>query len=251
MGGTLIGLVAGVALADMLQGDIATEAVVVFTAIFGLYYLYQVSYTLGIMCVTVLLGVLYSLLGAAMGPLLVLRLEETAIGASAAILVAVCVMPLRTRDQVARSGAAVLKALAEAIGACRRVLAGEPGAFPLAAMRAVDRQMADLRLAILPLTVGRSVLRRSEAERPVEALTDCVYWTRVLAVNAAGPDPQAADLAGRLEQRVAALAAGQRGVLAEPANPAGQSALDQLDRATAALAERLAIGALHGIRPAR
>jgi uncharacterized membrane protein YccC len=248
MCGTLIGLAAGVALADLLRGDIRTEAVVVFAAIFGLYYLYQISYTLGIMCVTVLLGVLYSLLGAAMGPLLVLRLEETVIGAVAAIVVAVCVMPLRTRDQVARSGAAELAALAEAIGACRRVLAGDTGASPLAAMRAVDRQMADLRLAILPLTVGRSVLRRAAAERPVEALMDCVYWTRVLAVNAAGPDPEAAALADRLERRVAALAAGQRGVLAEPPTPAGQTALDQLDRATAALAERLAIGALHGFR---
>jgi uncharacterized membrane protein YccC len=246
MCGTLIGLAAGVALADLLRDDLRTEAVVVFAAVFGLYYLYAVSYTAAIMCVTVLLGILYSLLGADMGPLLVLRLEETAIGAMAAILVAVFVMPLRTRDQVGRSGAAVLKALAAAIGACRLVLAGESSVSPLAAMRAVDRQMADLRLAILPLTVGRSSLRRVAAERPVQALTECVYWTRVLAVNATGPDPEAAALADRLEQRVAALAAGQRGVLAEPSAPAGQTALDQLDRATAALAERLAIGALRG-----
>jgi uncharacterized membrane protein YccC len=248
MCGTLIGLAAGVALADLLRGDLRTEAAVILAAVFGLYYLYSVSYTLGIMCVTVLLGILYSLLGADMGPLLVLRLEETAIGAMAAILVAVFVMPMRTRDQVGLSGAAVLKALAAAIGACRLVLAGDAAVAPLTAMRAVDRQMADLRLAILPLTVGRSSLRRTAAERPVQALTDCVYWTRVLAVNATGPDPAAAALADRLERRVAALAAGERGVLAEPAAPAGQTALDQLDRATAALAERLAIGALHGFR---
>jgi hypothetical protein len=99
--------------------------------------------------------------------------------------------------------------------------------------------------------VGRSALRRVAAERPVQALMDCVYWVRVLAVNATGPEPEAAELAGRLEQRVAALAAGERGVLAEPADPGGETALDQLDRATAALAERLAIGALHGFQVER
>ncbi len=135
MCGTLIGLAAGVALADLLRGDLRTEAMVILAAVFGLYYLYAVSYTLGIMCVTVLLGILYSLLGADMGPLLVLRLEETAIGAMAAILVAIFVMPVRTRDQVGLSGAAVLKALAGAIGACRIVLAGDATAAPLAAMR--------------------------------------------------------------------------------------------------------------------
>lgn len=215
-----------------------------------MYYLFIVSYTLGIFCVTVLLGIIYSLLGAAMGPLLVLRLEETAIGAVAAIFVAICVLPVRTRDQVARSGTAVLAALAEVILQCRRALDGDPAAAPLPAMRAVDRQIADLRLALLPLTVGRLAFQRSEAERPLEAVLDCAYWARILALQPNGPDREGSAMAGQILQRLTALAAGDRTVpAATPDTTSPQSTLmetlSQLDRATAALAERLAIGALH------
>ena len=134
--------------------------VALLAAVFGMYYFFIVSYTVGIFCVTVFLGLLYTLLGASLEPLLLLRLEETAVGALAAVLVAVCVLPLRTRDQVQRSGTGVLTALAKAVATCRDALAGQPGANPVPAMRAVDRQVADLRLAMLPLIAGRFMIRR-------------------------------------------------------------------------------------------
>ena len=249
LGGTVLGLAAGLTLAVVLSGQPAAQTGVLLAALFGMYYLFLVSYTLGIFCVTILLGLLYSLLGASMGPLLVLRLEETAIGAAAAMLVAVFVLPMRTRDQVQQSGTAVLSALAAAVGACRGVLAGEPGVPPVQAIRAVDRQVADLRLALLPLSVGRLVLQRSDAERPVPALLDSVHWARTLAMAATGPDPDAAARAAAIERRLVGLAAGER---AAPGSAHAVSAtgapLDRLDRATATLAERLAIGTLHGFR---
>ena len=252
--GTLIGLAAGLVIANMLKGSVGAEIAVLLGAIFGMYYLFLISYTLGIICVTVLLGIIYSLFGAEMGPLLTLRLEETAIGATAAIVVAATVFPVRTRDQVGRSGTAVLRAMADAIGHASRMLTGDATATPLLAMRAVDRQMADLRLALLPLTVGRLPLRRAAAERPTQALSDCVYWTRMLAVTATTPDSAAAARAETIAQRVTALAAGDRTIPAAPPAlpngpaPAIRMALDQLDRATAVLAESLAIRALHGVR---
>jgi uncharacterized membrane protein YccC len=262
VGGTVIGLVGGVIFATLLKGDPVAENGVLLGAVFGMYYLYQISYTLGIFCVTVMLGLLYSLLGAAMEPLLVLRLEETAIGAAAAILVAVTVLPVRTREQVSQSGTAALRALVDAVASCRRALAGEgfsdasPATTPLAAMRALDRQVADLRLAMLPLIVGRLPLRRTEIERPVGVLLDCVHWTRMLAVAATGPDAAAAAQAATIERRLAGLVGVDHPSALEPlpaldppdcdAPTAVQTALNQLDRATAALAERMAIGELHG-----
>ncbi len=253
LAGTLMGLAAGLALATVLAGNPLLQGTALLGAVFGMYYLFLVSYTLGIFCVTVLLGLLYSLLGASMGPLLLLRLEETAIGAAAAMLVAAFVLPLRTRDQVRQSGTAVLLALASAVGACRGVLSGESGTPPVQAMRAVDRQVADLRLALLPLTAGRFLLRRPDSERSAPALLDSVHWVRTLAAAAGTPDAAAASRAGAIERRLAALAAGAQPVPAmAPAHPVAddpvQQALDRLDRATAALAERLAIGALHGFR---
>ncbi len=254
LGGTLLGLLGGLSIASLLAGDTVVLLVAVLAAVFGMYYFFIVSYTIGIFCVTVFLGLLYTLLGASLEPLLVLRLEETAVGALAAVLVAACVLPVRTRDQVQRSGTGVLTALAKAVGTCRDALAGEPGANPVPAMRAVDRQVADLRLATLPLIAGRFMLRQTDLERPVPALLDCVHWVRVLAVSVTAPDPEAAAQAERIERRLAALAAGERPspVLPAPRShppfaPA-QDALDRLERSTAALAERLAIGALHGFR---
>ena len=165
-----------------------------------------------------------------------------------------CVLPVRTRDQVQRSGSGVLTALAKAVATCRDALAGQPGANPVPAMRAVDRQVADLRLAMLPLIAGRFMIRRTDIERPVPALLDCVHWARVLAVSVTSPDPVAAAQADRIERQLAALAAGERPTPALPAprsTPAfapAQDALDQLERSTAALTERLAIGALQGFR---
>ncbi len=255
LGGTLLGLVAGLSLAVVLEGNGVAEAVALLVAVFGMYYLFLVSYTLGIFCVTVLLGLIYSLLGASMAPLLVLRLEETAIGAVSAVAVAALVLPVRTRDQVGQSGTAVLKALAEAVGACRRALAGEAGVQPVPAMRAVDRQVADLRLALLPLTVGRFLLRRSENERPVPALLECVHWARRLAVAATQPDPAAASHAAAIEQHLQALANGDRsvpGAIGDGCPVASEGAaavaLAQLDRAAGVLSERLAIGAMHAFQ---
>ncbi len=254
LGGTLLGLVAGLTLASVLEGSGVATVGVLLAAVFGMYYLFLVSYTLGIFCVTVLLGLLYSLLGASMEPLLLLRLEETAIGAAAAVVVAFYVFPLRTRDQVSQSGIAVLRALAEVVGVCRRALAGDPDALPVPAMRAVDRQMADLRSALLPLTVGRLVLRRFDRERPVAALLDCVHWARMLAMAAHVPDAAAAARTAHVEACLRALAAGERPVLAPPSrhgaagSTAALAALDELEQATAALAERLAISALHAFQ---
>ncbi len=254
LAGTLLGLLAGVSLAILLQGLFAVQLLLLLAAVFGMFYLFFLSYAAGIFCVTVFLGLVYSLLGAAMAPILELRLEETLVGASSAIFVAVCILPLRTRDRVAESGAAVLRALADAIGVCRRALAGEGDAAPVPAMRAVDRQVADLRLALLPMVASRFLLRRTEPERPIPALLACVHWARMLAVAATAPDPDAAERAARVESKLRSLADGGQadpmghGESNDQAATAAAQALDKLDMALSALVERLAIGALHGFQ---
>jgi hypothetical protein len=148
------------------------------------------------------------------------------------------------------------------VGASRDTLLGVPGATPVAAMRRVDRQLADLRLAFAPLTVRRAIFRRTAIERPVPALLECVHWARVLAASCrAAPDgADAAALAARatrIERRLAALA----GPPAAPATaapdeadeaapgPEGMevsAALDGLEKSVCLLAERLQIGVLEG-----
>jgi uncharacterized membrane protein YgaE (UPF0421/DUF939 family) len=260
VGGTILGIASGLVLATFAAGHPGLETALLLLSVFGMFYYITVSYTVGIFCVTVLLGLLYGMMGAPVETLLVLRLEETAIGAAAGILVATFVYPVRTRDQVMRSGRAVLASLVGAVRECRQAVAGASAAAPMVAMRRVDRQVADLRLALAPLTVGRSLLRRSALERPVPALLECVHWTRVLAAASHARSPEADDpaLAARVaavEIRLAALA----GMTVEPtgdtppaqAASAGEAgavaaALDRLQSAVTTLAERLEIGALEG-----
>jgi len=266
LGGTVLGIVSGLGLGAALQGEPWPAAAALLLSVFGMYYWITVSYTIGIFCVTLMLSLLYGMLGAPLESLLLLRLEETAIGAAAAIFVAVFVLPTPTREQVIRSGRGVLAALVEAVRSCRLALSqpgsGEGGARPMQAMRLVDRQVADLRLALAPLNAGRLLVRRTALERPVPALLDCVHWTRVLAAASQGADAAAcrAGLAARaaaIEARLAALAgvpAGEAARMAAPipqaapadSEPEAAAALRRLDAAVALLAERLEIGALEG-----
>ncbi len=257
LGGTLIGIFSGLALATVLTGDPWMESAAMLLSVFGMFYFFVVSYTAGIFFVTVLLGMVYGLLGAPPEQLLVLRFEETMIGASAAILVAAFVFPVRTREQVRNSGRAVLSALAAAVRCSRLAMAGTPDGSPVEAMRRVDRQVADLRLALAPLTAGRALLRRSALERPVPALLDCVHWARVLCAAAQTPGTADVVLAAQtaaIETRLTELAAAPppaptpTTVVAAPGPDGGavQAALTRLDAAVAVLSERIEISALQG-----
>lgn len=251
--GTVLGIGSGLVLATLLAGSQGLQAGALLLSIFGMFYLFLASYTAGIFCVTVMLGLLYGMLGAPPEDLLLLRLEETAIGAAAAILVAAFVLPVRTRDQVLRSGHAVLASLRDAVRSSREALSGVPGALPMQAMRQVDRQVADLRLALAPLTARRLLLRR-DTERPVPALLDCVHWARVVVAASQGMAalPHAAELAmqaARIEARLAELA-GMAASTATPLAPASprpgsaelEAALAQLAAAVETLAERMETG---------
>jgi uncharacterized membrane protein YccC len=262
-----LGIASGLILTSLLAGHAELQVVALLLSIFGLFYLFLVSYTAGIFCVTLMLGLLYGMLGVPTEQLLFLRFEETAIGALAAILVAAFVFPARTRDQVMRSGRNVLTSLVEAVRASRCAMAGLAGAPPLEAMRRVDRQLADLRLALVPLTAGRTLLRRSALERPIPALLECVHWTRVLAAASHDcPQPQhtgplvsqAAEIEARLA-RLAGLTASEP-PSAEPAIAPVESTgaspdagdaeipviLDNLSAAVGILAERLQVGTFAG-----
>jgi hypothetical protein len=252
--GTLVGLFGGLLIAISIEGNHVAECAIMLAAVFGIYYFYAVSYSVAIFCVTVLLGMIYGMLGTPLEQLLVLRLEETAIGVIAAGLAAFYIWPVPTRTQVRLSGEAVLRSLRDVVQASLAAMDGGNRLAPIEAARRLDRQIADLRLALVPVTAGRFIMRRARTDRPVTALLACAEAARLLAAAAASP-AAAGDLpalriqAADVETRIAALLAG--GVApdgtAEQAvdGPAGQ-ALRRLDLALAMLAERLETNLLDG-----
>jgi uncharacterized membrane protein YccC len=251
--GTLAGLFGGLVMAALTANTLWAECAVMLAAVFCIYYLYAVSYGLAIFAVTVLLGMLYGLLGSPLEPLLLLRLEETAIGVFAAMLAAAFVLPVPTRHQVSLSGRAVLRAMQDVVRLSGQALTGKAELQPIEAVRRLDRQIADLRRSLTPLTAGQFIFRRGRSARPMTALLACAQWTRTLAAASRSPDEAEAALLARhaalVEARIDAML---NAVPAPPATPPDASggtalaALRNLDLALTTLAERLQANVLEG-----
>jgi uncharacterized membrane protein YccC len=253
--GTLVGLFGGLLIAVSIEGNHLAECAIMLTAVFGIYYFYAVSYSIAIFCVTVLLGMIYGMLGTPLEQLLLLRLEETAIGVLAAGLAASFVLPTPTRHQVRLSGLQVLRSLRDVAQASLVAMEGGPRLGPIEAVRRLDRQIGDLRLAFVPLSAGRFIMRRARAERPLTALLACAEAARALAAAAACPTA-ASDLpalrgqAATVELHIATMLSG--GSAPDPEDPAeiadgpAGSALRRLDLALVMLSQRLEGNLLDG-----
>ena len=101
--GTVVGILLGSLLAHAVGHSTWSLAVIVLALGFGVYFI-RVSYVLMVIGVTVMVSELYEQLGEFSNHLLLLRLEETTIGAVVAALAALLVFPVHTR-QAARVAA--------------------------------------------------------------------------------------------------------------------------------------------------
>jgi uncharacterized membrane protein YccC len=245
LAGTFCGLFGGMALSVLIAGNAGAQGAIMLVAVFATYYFYAVSYTTAMFCVTILLGLIYGAMGAPLEPLLLMRLEETALGVGAAVLVAIFIWPVPTSQQVRLSGQAVLRALADVVRTSLAPPNGtENGLAAIAAVRRLDRQIGDLRLALQPLTAGRFVLRRARAERPLTALLACAEAARALAASTSAAQADSEPLqrqATYIEARLTAILAGESppsGEMPIAAGPAGE-ALYRLDLALGLLSQRL------------
>ncbi len=129
--GTLLGLVVAMVLAHLTAGDPALILTVIVVSLFYGFYLLRVSYAMMIFFITIMVGQLYTVLGRYSDHVLVLRLEETAIGAVVGIVVALAFLPLSTRDTVRAARDEVLETLALAMEtAAARIDGTEPPPVP-------------------------------------------------------------------------------------------------------------------------
>lgn len=92
--GTAFGIAAGIALATATHGSPYWAIPLIGISMFMAFYLIHVSYTGMTFCITITISLIYGLIGIFTPELLVLRLEETAFGAAAGILVALIVLPV-------------------------------------------------------------------------------------------------------------------------------------------------------------
>jgi uncharacterized membrane protein YgaE (UPF0421/DUF939 family) len=113
--GTIVGVVAGSVLAHLVGDRVWLQLIVVLLALFFGLYLFRVNYMFMTIGITVMVSQLYVELGEFSNSLLLLRLEETAIGAGVAMATVLLVLPLHI-SRVARVAARQeLAALADLI----------------------------------------------------------------------------------------------------------------------------------------
>jgi uncharacterized membrane protein YgaE (UPF0421/DUF939 family) len=113
--GTIVGVIAGSVLAHLAGDRVWLQVLIILVALFCGLYLFRVNYTFMTIGITVMVSQLYVELGEFSNSLLLLRLEETAIGAAVAMVTVLLVLPLRI-SRVARVAARQeLTALADLI----------------------------------------------------------------------------------------------------------------------------------------
>ncbi|MFF9063543.1 FUSC family protein [Streptomyces sp. NPDC014882] len=184
--GTVLGVVAGIGLAGLVGHHTGTAFAVVLLCVFAMFYTAPLSYTLMSFFVTAALGVLYTLLHTYSPDVLVLRVEETAVGVASGVVAAALVLPVRTDRRTDELLTTVLQRLTDVTGAAVEQLSGGPPAELLDRSRELDQALSDLRSATQPLTHPVTPLRtrRDTARYVVALLETCAYHARALAATA-------------------------------------------------------------------
>ena len=202
--GTLFGIVVGIGLATVLAGHyvIAGGLIVAFVFI-GFYYL-QLSYAVLTFFVTLVVSLLYGLLGEFTPALLVLRLEETLIGSAAGIFISFVVFPRSTSAVAGAAVEAYFAAFDELlVGALDNLKTGAHGGLIIKA-RSIDKRLDELSLAARPLGSNWQLVRRpGQVRRTLIRFRGAAHWAHILAQTMRNrPDDAAhdAEITGSLER---------------------------------------------------
>lgn len=181
--GTAAGVVLGILLATLLHGAFALSLALIAVSVFLGFYFLQASYGALTFFVTIALSLIYGLLGNFSPELLLLRLEETMIGAASGMLVSFFVLPRPTLDAVRRAVDGFLAELERLVEACGEMQKGNASAWRLVAVaRSLDRRHSEIAAAVRPLESGWLIGgRRRDFATGLLRFTVLSYWAHLLA----------------------------------------------------------------------
>ncbi|MEB8339100.1 FUSC family protein [Streptomyces endophyticus] len=184
--GTVLGVLAGVLLAGAVGNHTWLAFVLVLLCVFAAFFTAPLSYALMSFFVTAMLGLLYTLLNTYSFDVLVLRIEETALGAACGIIAAVLVLPVRTDRRTDELLATVLERLGDVVSGAVEQLSGGPAVDLLDRARDLDTALDDLRASTKPLThaIAPQRERRQTVRYLVALLETSAYHARSLAATA-------------------------------------------------------------------
>ncbi|WP_037968810.1 FUSC family protein [Streptomyces sp. SS] len=245
--GTVAGIAAGLLIAVPLGGAAGPTALLVAVCVFGIFYTAPLSYSWMMFFVTVMAGLLYGLLGVLHPGLLLLRFQETAVGAIGAAI-GVALLPVTTHAATNAWIERAVTCVHTCTTAAARRLAGDPAADPARHAQELELLLGRVRLSLAPLVHPLSPLRarKARARRVLALLDDCAREIRGLTVVAADPDAshdaRLAAAAWRVEAAVHALV--------PQARPAGAAVAEADGVPQHHPGAETALGHLHGLEQA-
>lgn len=149
--GTAVGAVVGALFAHLVGARGGLAVAVILIAIFFGIYLMRISYIFMVLGITVMVSQLYVQLDEFSDSFLLLRLEETLLGAGIAALTVLCVLPLRTGRVARMGGRRFLVALGEVVDSAVAVL---DGWGTVADLRGAVRRMDDAYQTLLAVSIA-------------------------------------------------------------------------------------------------
>ncbi len=181
--GTMLGVPCGMLVATLFAGNQLGSLVMIFVCLFCAFYFKDVTYSLMTFWITTMLALLYGLLGQFSLSVLMLRIEETAIGAVIGITVAILVLPTNTRTAIRDDTRSFLTALSALIeNSVATMFCDGKAVSPTEQARELDRSLQQFRVTAKPLMAGVAGLAgRRSIRRGLRLFTACDRYGRSLA----------------------------------------------------------------------
>jgi uncharacterized membrane protein YgaE (UPF0421/DUF939 family) len=194
--GTLLGVPAGVLVAAVVSGNRTVSLVLIFVCLFCSFYFMKVAYSLMTFWITTMLALLYGLRGQFSYGLLLLRIEETAIGAVIGVAVAILVLPTNARTSMRNDARVFLATLSGVIEASvATMFGGAATANPTEKARQLGRDLQQFRTSTKPLAAGVGDFSgRHSIRHARRMLAACDRYGRTLARNSEQLDGPSAPL---------------------------------------------------------
>ena len=184
--GTIGGVVAGMGLAALVGDNQVLSLVLLFVGVFLALYLVRISPAMLAFWITAVLALVYGLIGQFSVEVLLLRIEETAIGAAASVVAAFLVLPRGTRAAFGEAVGELVDAIDQVLADATDRLVGRATATSRReSVRAMDDALVTLRQRAQPLAAPLARRRaRSSYQRGLRVLVVCDVYARSLARSA-------------------------------------------------------------------
>lgn len=214
--GTAAGVVAGMLAATVLSGHEIVSVIIIVAAVFLAFQANLAAYGVMVFWITIILGLLFGMMGYFPPDLLLLRLQEAAVGAASGALVASLVLVRSDRDAIGDATVAFLRAIGLLVnGAVAALTEGMPPADLAAQVITAEQRVRELSSVAAVGQAGFVVSRNEVLRRRIVLLAGCEVWVRDLgrmALQATRLSDGATvrvlrELASRVETNVAAVVA--------------------------------------------